>query len=275
MRINKEGFIRSLILLGFSALLFWLMRSNNIIFYINPRYERLTEIAAIIIFIMFLAQAGSSLRRSAFDHSRSNFIQDTIKLAYLPFMITLAMAFLLPDSALDANLAANKGMNLSTQPATTVQSGSANTTFNDSAAPLAPQAQNPAQEQIDEIRKAGLIKVTEENFTIVNKETYMFPEQYAGKEITMLGFVFKEPGMPSNQFVLGRYIITCCSADASLGGFLCEYGNTADFKEGSWLIIRGIIKTGKYNDSTVPIITINSFSPAQEPQNPYIYPVYY
>jgi len=131
---------------------------------------------------------------------------------------------------------------------------------------------NPIQEKIDEIRNSALIKVTEDNFTIVNTETYLFPERYVGKEISMLGFVYKEPGMKPHQFALGRYLITCCSADASFAGFLCEYDNAGDFKEGNWLTIRGTIKVGQYEGSDIPMILISTFNKAeQEPENPYIY----
>lgn len=81
------------------------MGSNKIIFYINPRFVRLTEAAAVLMFLMFLVQAANSCRRISTVHSHCHFGQGKIKLAFLPFVVTLLMAFLLPNNALDANLA--------------------------------------------------------------------------------------------------------------------------------------------------------------------------
>jgi len=91
----------------------------------------------------------------------------------------------------------------------------------------------------------------------------------------MLGFVLKDQKFPSNQFGLVRYVISCCSADAVPDGFICDYSNASNFSKGSWLNIRGTIQLGKFEGNTIPVIRVTSFSKAQEPENPYIYPVFY
>jgi len=284
--LNAEAFYKSLILLGFSAFLFLLVKSNNIIYYINPRFVKLTEAAAVLILLMFLAQAGSSLRRTSGAHSCRHYGHGINKLTFLPFVITLLMAFLLPNNALDPSMADNKGMNLGARPATSgqysptpaVQENAPNAQTDNSNANnqgYAAQAQSLLRSKIDELQKAGLIKVTEDNFTLVTNEVNIYPEQYVGKEITMLGFVLKEKKFSAEQFGLARYVITCCSADAMPDGFICEYKNAAHFKEGDWLNIRGTIQLGKYEGNTVPIIKVAAFSKVPAPQNPYIYPVYY
>ncbi|KJR96763.1 MAG: hypothetical protein VR68_13770 [Peptococcaceae bacterium BRH_c4a] len=282
--LNPEAFFKSLILLGFSIFLFWLVESNKIIFYINPRFVWLTEAAAVLIFLMFLVQAGNSYRRTSTSHSHSG--QSKIKLALLPFVVTLLMAFLLPDNALDASMAYNKGMNLKTRPATSDQSGPSSTvpgnapatqTNNNGTDPQAydRRSKNTFQSKVDELRKSSLIKVTEDDFTLITSEINMYPDKYVGKEIAMLGFVFKDQDYPSNQFGLVRYVVSCCSADAIIDGFLCEYNNASDLSKGSWLNIRGIIKMGQFDNNPIPMIKVTSLSKGQEPQSPYIYPFNY
>ncbi|MDF9408864.1 MAG: hypothetical protein A4E52_01981 [Pelotomaculum sp. PtaB.Bin013] len=282
--LNTEAVFKTLILLGFSAFLFWFVKSNNIVYYINPRFVRLTEAAAVLIFLMFLVQAGNSFRWTSVVHSclcHSGHSHN--KLALLPFVVTLMMAFLLPNNALDASMAFNKGMNLSTRPTTSGQPGLTVTVpgnvpttqtnnNNSNSQGYLPQEQNPMQAKIDELHKTSLINVTEDNFSLVTNEVNMYPEQYAGKEITMIGFVLKEQKFTTDQFGLVRYVITCCSADAMPDGFMCEYKNASNFREGDWLNIRGTIQLGKYEGNTIPVIRITAFSKAQEPQNPYIYP---
>lgn len=284
--LNAEALLKSLILLGFSTFLFWLVVSKNIIFYINPRFVRLTEAAAVLIFLMFLVQAGNSFRRISAAHNHCHFGQGGIKLVFLPFVVTLLMAFLLPNNPLDASMAYNKGMNLSTRSATSGKSSPstvvpsnvpATQTDTNSSDPQAYDwpSQNPYQSKIDELRKSSLIKMSEDNFTLVTNEVNMYPEQYLGKEITMLGFVFRDQKYSSKQFGLVRYVISCCSADAVPDGFICEYTNASNFNEDSWLNIRGFIQMGKYENKDIPVIMITSFSKAQVPQNPYIYPAFF
>lgn len=311
MALNAEALYKSLILLGFSIMLFWLVGSGKIFVYINPRFTKLTEVTAAVMFLMFLVQASQLYRRlpAANGHYHG---QGKIKWTILPFAVPLLMVFLLPNNALNANLALNKGMNRSTRTVTSTQSGTStvapnnapttqlpdnNTNtpeYNQPSAGLndkntnsqddKPSAQlsenldtreyNPISEIISEIRESSLIKVTDENFTLVINQAHIYPEEFAGKEITMLGFVFKDPELEPGQFGLVRYVMTCCSADAVPDGFICEYKDGENFKEGSWFNIKGVIRLRRFENNSTPVIEVTSFSKAQEPQNPYIYPIY-
>lgn len=281
---HPEAFLKSLILLGFSMFLFWLVASNEIVFYINPRFVWLTKSAAALIFLMFLIQAGNSFGQTASAHDHGHAGRGGMKLVLLPFVVTLLMAFLLPHQALDASMANNKGVNLGTRPAASGQSGStalpgdvAETQTNNnngSSQGLTAQAEDPVQLKIAEIRKSALINMNEDNFTLITNEVNIYPDRYVGKEITMLGFIFKGQDYPPNQFGLVRYVIACCSADAVPDGFMCECDDAPNFGTGEWLNIRGTIKMGQYENSAIPVIKVASFSKAQEPQNPYIYPFF-
>jgi len=114
--------------------------------------------------------------------------------------------------------------------------------------------------------------MNEKNFTLVTNEVNRYPEEYTGKEITMLGFVFKNQKFSDDQLGLVRYVISCCSADAVVDGFICELAGAADFAKGSWLYIRGTIRMGTYDGEAVPVIKVSSVMTAHEPENLYIYP---
>lgn len=282
--LDAEGFLKSVILLGFSTYLFILVKSNSIIYYINPRFVRFTEAAAILIFLMFLMQAGRSLRLTSTSHKQLHSGHSKLNFVLLPFVITLLMAFLLPDKALDASMAQNKGPNLGSRPAASVQPAQANVsedkimpaqTGNDQVISQGNTAEAKVHPKIIELRQSKHIKVGDDNFTMVTNEVNMYPEKYVGKEIAMLGFVFRDKSYPPNQFGLLRYVISCCSADAMPDGFLCEYANAAQYAEGAWLNIQGTLQMGKYGNENIPIIKVTSVSKGREPQNPYIYPVFY
>ncbi len=281
MSSNREALLKALIILGFSMLLFWLVGSNKIIFYINPRFVWLTKLSAVLIFLMFLVQSGNYLLKSA-GHSHTHACPGRIKLIYLPFMFTLFLAFFLPNQALDSSIAQNKGVNLGKQTVNNsrsdqdssnmdnaVQTEAADNNIN--SRPYTARNQNPTQVETDILRNASFIEVNENNFTLINNEVYTYPDKYAGKEIAMLGFVVKNEEFQSDQFGLVRYVITCCSADALPGGFFCKYASTSNLSEGSWLNIKGIIDLDKYEGNVIPIIKVTSLSKAKQPQSPYVY----
>lgn len=273
---NLEAMTRAIILLGFSAMLFSLIKSGKILVYINPRFIKLIEITALVMLIMFLAQAVSALKSGT--HGKG------INWAYLAFVLPLLMAFLLPATPLDDNLASNKGIQVGSRPLSTtpLDRPGANPNFtpdkttkvDPGVTENVPKTTNAVQYAIKEIRTSNLILVNDQTFDLVYRDLNMYPEEYLGKEITVLGFVFKDPKMHPHQFGLVRFLITCCSADAVLKGFLCEHETAPELKEGNWIEVRGYIQKGQYGKHSVPVIKITSIKNVMKPQNPYVYPQY-
>ncbi|CAM5502159.1 TIGR03943 family protein OS=Lysinibacillus sphaericus OX=1421 GN=LS41612_12720 PE=4 SV=1 [Lysinibacillus sphaericus] len=97
--------------------------------------------------------------------------------------------------------------------------------------------------------------------------------QYQGKKIRLSGFVLKETDLLENQFVISRFLITHCVADASIIGFLTEMPEAASLQEDSWIEAEGTIDIGYYNGVELPIIRIEQWKNIQEPAEPYIYPI--
>lgn len=172
---------------------------------------------------------------------------------YTPFIIILLLAFVVPENTLNANLVSSKGLNSqSTVAANSVQ---------DLARPLA-----PAFKQMDKI------KITNLNFTEAMCELNNFPKDYIGKKVAMTGFVFRSPGLASNQISLVRYVVMCCTADSLPYGVMCEGIETKNYPDGTWLSIEGIVQMSKYDDKEVAAIKIISLQQIEEPKDPYVYP---
>ncbi len=279
--LKIEAKLKAAILLGFSFLLYWLVDSGTITAYINPRFAGLTKTTAVVMFIMFIVQIFRPTPRvpNSHNHRKS---AGVIKWGYIAFIIPLLMGYLLPQSTLDANMAANKRISLNASTVNNNQTGTINPGKDEPKAQTDVNTVNAQENNIqpqgllrpiaNELKQASLINVTDENFNYVMSELYMFNDDYIGKEITMVGFVDKDDSFLPNQFGLARYVITCCAADATLGGLICEYNNTESLKKGSWLTVRGTIQKGLYDQQNVPIVKVTSYKNSEKPQNPYIYP---
>lgn len=56
-------------------------------------------------------------------------------------------------------------------------------------------------------------------------------DQFIGKKIEVNGFVYREKGFKDNQFVVARFGISCCAADASVYGLLSTLENASTLKK--------------------------------------------
>lgn len=248
-----DAFLRTIILLGFMGLIMWLIRTQQLTLYINPRFSGLVELASYILFLMFVTHL-LTIFRPAYAFS-DHHCHGSRFLLYLPFLFVLILAFALPDNTLSSNLVNAKGLNNQAQtPALTASY--------EMSRPLAPA-----------LRQMTVIDVSDHDYTEIMNELQFFSQDYIGKDITMTGFVFKPPEASSSQFSLVRYVIVCCTADALPYGVLCELKDAANYKEGTWLTIRGVIQNTTYDDQTVPVIKITSLKQVQKPKNPYVFPL--
>lgn len=101
--------------------------------------------------------------------------------------------------------------------------------------------------------------------------------KFVGKKIRVRGFAVKKglPYLPSGYFAIGKYIISCCVADAGYGGFFAKY-DLKRIKEDTWYEIEGILEKTQdnYGDNVlaIKVININEIDGNKEEQ--YAYPCY-
>ncbi|MFZ5641037.1 MAG: hypothetical protein ACOY4Q_10165 [Bacillota bacterium] len=53
-----------------------------------------------------------------------------------------------------------------------------------------------------------------------------------GKIIELSGFIYIDETLKPNQFGVVRYTISCCTADATVTGFLCETSKPVQYTKG-------------------------------------------
>ena len=98
---------------------------------------------------------------------------------------------------------------------------------------------------------------------------------YLNKFVKIKGMALKKLRyIPDGYFMIGKYAITCCAADAEFAGFYVKLDDY-DIKENDWYEIEGILKNIKYegiNIMVLNIININKIDGSKEEQ--YVYPCY-
>jgi putative membrane protein len=264
MAIEWEKIIKSLILLCFSILLFYLVVSGQIRMYINPRFTVLTELAAVALLLMFAVQLFYSHSCHPHDHKTPMWV-------YVIFIVPLSLAVLLPNAVLDASVASSRGLSFSSANSASAPLGSG-TPAQALASGIDQGGSTGRQANDASVSTSGSIQVTPDNFVRVVDAIDQSPEDYAGREIEMLGFVMRNKDFAPQEFGLIRFIITCCTADASPEGFILESKDAADYKDGVWISIRGMIRVDDYDQQVVPVIEVSSIERVVQPSDPYVYP---
>ena len=252
MRFSFHGdaMLRSLILAGFIFLLITLDSADELLFYIHPRFLLPAQLSAAVLAFFLLIQAWQALF-SRGHHAHCGCGHDhSCRWLYIPFLFFLCIAFAFPTTSLSASLVANKGLNsrLGLPSSLRAETG-------DTAA----------------IRQTH-IQLTDANYVDVISKLIDNPTAYAGKEITMTGFVYREPSFTPSQVALVRYAVVCCSADASPFGLLCEFDSAGQYPADTWLTLHGTITEIQYHTVRIPIIKTLSVTPANKPKSPYVYP---
>lgn len=98
------------------------------------------------------------------------------------------------------------------------------------------------------------------------------PAELNGQEADVVGFVYRDPRFEDNQFMVGRFTLTCCVADALAIGVVVQTESTFSLEDDTWVRVSGTFSEGALADQEMPVLLANSIERVQEPEQPYLYP---
>lgn len=304
MRLHFQQALRAFILLAFSTMLFKLHYTGDIIKFINPKYEVLSQIASIIFLVLFFIQVtriwSAKVRENSHhhcdhhdhachhDHGNSPFNAKKL-ISYLVIIFPLVTGFLLTPKVLDASIANKKGAMLILSNQTKASEEDKNKLGTEESQqeemyeydnPIDPNLENQeaiSQEEYNEIMKQleqkNTIEMNDYAYAAYYEEIGKNLDKYMGKKIKIKGFVYKEDGLPSNQLVISRFLITHCVADASIIGFLSEFSDAPTVATDTWIEAEGVLDVTSFNGNKLPILKITDWKKINEPKQPYLYPI--
>lgn len=306
MIFSVQQAARALILLAFSVLILKMHFSGDITKFINPKYENLSMTAAILFMGLFMIQITRIWTTKAkshhncshddhhcgHDHGDSTFTSKKL-LSYLVIIFPLVTGFVLPAKVLDASIADKKGAMLMLAKKNQTKTPTENVGDNSPSDTKPEDSQvsddnldtNPPLEGAAEISQDELDKLLQqlEQSQAIDLNDYVFSTyyeeissditKYKGKTIKLTGSVYKEEGLPENQLVISRFLITHCVADASIVGFLSEFEDAASLSQDTWIEAEGVLDIGLYGGIELPMIKITKWKKTNEPKEPYLYPI--
>lgn len=216
--------------------------SGKLAWYINLRFLPLTILGIILLAAM--AQTIFQTRRNAGKNRHDDHDHSMPAGNLLMLLIPLAIGVLIPARPLDSTAVSSRGVSLS---APLVASDSEGRQLE-----LAPDQRNI----LDWIR-------------IFNYEGDLTP--YLDQPAHVLGFVYHDQRLPDGQFLLSRFIISCCAADGFAIGIPVQWDDP-DLRENTWVQVRGPVQVTELEGQRLPLILAESVVEVPAPDQPYLVP---
>ncbi|MFZ4452444.1 TIGR03943 family putative permease subunit [Salibacterium aidingense] len=292
MRFDIQQFLRAVIIAAFAAFFLKLHVAGEITKYVNPKYDVMSQMAAGIFVFLFFIQMSRVWVNSQGDHENctagcshhhgeeASFPKKCISYGIL--ILPLITGFSLSPETLNSTMAENKGMiltkgdaaNTDTEPEQSLPNTNKNGLHETDPLPNNNYMQEEKyQAEMERLHEIEDINMQKNLFSSYHDDISLHPREFAGKKIKLKGFVYREEGLPSNQLIMSRFLITHCIADSVVIGLLTEFEQADAFEEDQWMEIEGILDVTTYKGAEVPVVKAKRGRVIEEPSEPYVYPV--
>jgi uncharacterized repeat protein (TIGR03943 family) len=98
------------------------------------------------------------------------------------------------------------------------------------------------------------------------------PAALNGQSADVVGFVYRDVRFASEQFMVARFTVACCVADARAMGVVVQASNASQFDTGAWVRVKGTFKDGMLDNSPIPVVVADEIVSVEQPAQPYLYP---
>lgn len=92
--------------------------------------------------------------------------------------------------------------------------------------------------------------------------------RWAGQSVTFIGFVTRYADTPADEFLLTRYVLTCCVADATVASVRVVNVPAGAFATDDWVQVTGLL----YPVGNQVIVDATQIVPVERPDRPYLTP---
>lgn len=240
-----QQWIKVLLLLGLGIYFAYNIASGNITNYVNERFSWLSYVAAALFLLIGGFSALRQLRDQrhandhdhGHDHSHAPISWGALAILAMP----LVLGTLIPSRPLGAEAVSG---DISISSAARVGTSQA---FN-----VPPEERNV----LDWMRA-------------FNSGDY---QQFDGQPADVIGFVYTEPTFDQNKFMVARFAISCCVADANALGVPVFWDQADDLPQGQWIRVQGTFNVDTFRGDQVPVLQAASIDRVDQPEHPYLYP---
>ena len=125
----------------------------------------------------------------------------------------------------------------------------------------------------DRIQTKEITEITSDNYANILQAVHDDLESYVGMKIKITGYIYRVIDFEENQFVIARDMyINEEKSQSVVIGFLTQYKNAKNFRNGEWVELIGVIEKGKYHNEEIPIIKVTELEGVDVPENSCVNP---
>ena len=249
LRVGRRtgALIRGGVLLALAAVLAVRHLDGSLGYYINLRYGWLTLVAIACLAVLAVVLLAGALRpggRGAGERVPLGWLG----VALLALPVALA---LVPPRPLGTDAMANRALQLASVPAAAGVSVTAAARFGDDTAPRTVFDWLVLFHQAD----SGAADL----------------DRFAGRAARVRGFVYRDERFPTGTFMVSRFLLSCCVADAAPIGLAVRWPDADFLDDDAWVWVSGEFKVEVFLDERVPVLVAAEVTPAEQPPQPYLY----
>lgn len=233
--------IKVILLIALGVFLYTRVTSGVILYYINERFVNLTLLAAVGLMLV----GASFYRQTHQDHDH----HDHGELTWLGLLIValpVVLGLLVPPRPLGANALSNREVSVGRLSSVAAPGGNSIT--------------------------RGIV-AGEKNILdwLANFQQTPDPAAFAGQEARVIGFVYRDERFAEDTFMVGRFIVSCCVADAAPIGLIVQWPATTGLTTDQWVEVAGHFEAGYFDGSPMPILVADQVTLTGPPTQPYLY----
>ena len=250
IQFNPQAFLESLSYFAFAGVMLYLVKTGRYLSYVTPRMHPYLLFVALCMGIWGLLSLRNLLRP-----------QHVLRAAHCLVLVVPLLLFLLPHTPGRAvsqgvgydlgNLQAENGIGQANQGQVAVPdsmplpANSADSSGYQSYPAAVPDEQKPSV-TADADDSTGLdtanrsIRIDYDNYVEWMRIFYREGSTYEGYTVSLTGFSITEgPTLMEDEFVIARLVMTCCAADLTPAGLLCQTDIASIPESGSWAKVEG------------------------------------
>lgn len=240
-----ERLLKTTFFLTTGLFLYTRISNGSIRFYINERFVTLTLLAAVSLVII-----GASYWLRPFaphDHTEHDHEHDHAHLSWLGLLIValpLVLGWFVPPQPLGADAISNREIDIGALSSVAVPGGNTG---------------------------MGLVAGEKNILDWLSGFQHEDVNSFVGQEAHVIGFVYRDERFSEDEFMIGRFVLSCCVADAAPVGLVVQTADAAQYATDQWLDVRGHFVVGSFAGVSMPILVADTIASTETPQQPYLY----
>jgi putative membrane protein len=252
--MNWTQRLQALLLMGMGLFLYSRVSSGVVLFYINQRFMTLTLITAVALMVVGVSfyfrpeqpeEEGDQLASSWQLAARRRIRQPVSIWGLLIISLPIVLGLLVPPQPLGTAALANREINLSGLGPAVAVPGSALSTI--------PPLEKNVMDWLADFQRTP------------------DPAYFNGQEVEVIGFVYRDERFTPDSFMVGRFIVSCCVADAAPIGLIVIWNEALSLTDNTWVEVYGRFEAQEFNGRLMPVLIAETVTVTTAPAQPYLY----